>query len=434
MRNHCNVLLVVILFSLTVASLTMVVEPVGAETGKTIVVPDDFSSISAAVSYASQGDTVLVKAGVYNDNLVIEKPISLVGEDKASTVIDGGGVGTVVWVNAENVALNGLTIRNSGDNFTDSGIYLNNSKTVTISGNTITENNIGVYISESPKSVLRDNTLENNSFNFGVYSSNLDGYIQDIDASNTVDGKSMIYWVNQTGKQTPTDAGYIALVNCTDITVSGAVLEKNWQNALFAYTTNSTITDVTSTLGEDSLWMLECNNCNLQNSNISRNIWGGVALVNCSECLVWGNTLEGNGGYGLFLSDSSNNQFHHNNFIDNPYQAWLYGENSNSWDNGYPNGGNYWNNYTGIDQNSGPNQNETGSDGIGDTPVVIAENNIDNYPLMEPWTQQPNEPVQVPIEFSVMAFIAVVSVLVIFIVYFVKKLFNRKQANNQREN
>ncbi len=431
MRKQFKVSFIAIIFTLTVASLTVLtITPAVAEESKTIVVPQDFPSINAAIGNASQGDTITVKNGVYHENVVIDKPLTLVGE--SGTVIDGDGKGTVVWINADNVALTGFTVQNSGDNLTDSGIFVNSSKGVKLSGVTVTGNNIGVYLADSPKSLLRDNSLVGNSFNFGVYSSDLNGYIQDIDESNTVEGKPIVYWVNQAGKQVPVGAGYIAVVNCTDVMVSGGFLEKNWQNLLFAYTQNSTIIGVTSTLGEDSFWLLESSNCTLQYNNVSGNIWGGIAFVNTSGCIVQGNTMESNGGYGLFMSDSSNNQFYHNNFVDNPHQAWLYGDNSNIWDNGYPSGGNYWNNYTGVDQKSGLNQNETGSDGIGDTPVVIAQNNIDNYPLMQPWSQQPTEPM-VPIEFSVMALIAVTSVIVIFIIYFVKKWTNKKQADNKRE-
>ena len=421
-------LLLLLCFSTTISLVA--VKPAKAE-GKTITVPQDFGTINSAIGNASSGDTVFVKAGVYNENLIIDKALAVIAES-ASTIIDGGGRGTVVWINANNTVVSGFTIRNSGSNFTDSGIYVDSCQGVNLSGNMVTENNIGTYLNESPKSQFKDNSLAVNKFNFGVYSSTLEGYVQDIDESNTVEGKPIVYWVGQVGKQVPAEAGYIAAVNCSDVTISGGVLEKNWQNLLFAYTENSTITNVRSTLGMDSIWLLESTNCTLQNNNVTGNVWGGVALVNTSDCTVQGNTFKGNGGYGLFLSDSSNNKFYHNNFINNPRQAWLYGDNSNSWDNGYPSGGNYWSNYTGADDKSGLNQNVTGSDGIRDTPIVIAQNNIDNYPLIQPWTQEPASP-SPGLEFSVMAFIAVTLVFVIFIGYFVKKLFRRKQADDQVE-
>jgi hypothetical protein len=49
---------------------------------------------------------------------------------------------------------------------------------------------------------------------------------------------------------------------------------------------------------------------------------------------------------------------------------------ANLWDDGYPSGGNYWSDYTGIDANG---------DGIGDSTYFIDSNNTDNYPLMNPW-------------------------------------------------
>ncbi len=58
----------------------------------------------------------------------------------------------------------------------------------------------------------------------------------------------------------------------------------------------------------------------------------------------------------------------------------------NVWDDGYPSGGNYWSNYTGFDLYSGPYQNLTGSDGIGDTNHTIDANNQDGYPLIKPYS------------------------------------------------
>ena len=81
---------------------------------------------------------------------------------------------------------------------------------------------------------------------------------------------------------------------------------------------------------------------------------------------------------------SPNNSIYHNNFINNGNQADAAEYSVNIWDNGYPLGGNYWSDYTGIDEKSGPDQDQIGSDGIGDTPYIIDADNRDRYPLMGP--------------------------------------------------
>jgi parallel beta-helix repeat protein len=92
---------------------------------------------------------------------------------------------------------------------------------------------------------------------------------------------------------------------------------------------------------------------------------------------IWKNTN------GIYLESSGNNMIYHNNLLENDLQAYD-DNNSNSWDNSYPSGGNYWSDYIGSDLFSGPNQDIPGSDGIGDTPYIIDSNSRDNYPLMNP--------------------------------------------------
>jgi hypothetical protein len=80
---------------------------------------------------------------------------------------------------------------------------------------------------------------------------------------------------------------------------------------------------------------------------------------------------------------------YHNYFISNMRQVYDSSMDDfsvtpsvNFWDFSYPLGGNYWSDYAGLDVKSGSNQDQPGSDGIGDTPYIIYENNKDNYPLM----------------------------------------------------
>ncbi|UCC33748.1 MAG: hypothetical protein JSW53_01730, partial [Candidatus Bathyarchaeota archaeon] len=72
---------------------------------------------------------------------------------------------------------------------------------------------------------------------------------------------------------------------------------------------------------------------------------------------------------GVRISHLGNNVIYHNNFIGGAEQAWSYNS-VNAWDNGEE--GNYWSEYAGQDLNS---------DGIGDSPHVIAGDQ-DNYPLL----------------------------------------------------
>ncbi|MEM2780950.1 MAG: NosD domain-containing protein [Candidatus Bathyarchaeia archaeon] len=95
---------------------------------------------------------------------------------------------------------------------------------------------------------------------------------------------------------------------------------------------------------------------------------------------IIGNNITNN-NHGVWLYNSSNNAIYHNNFINNTHQVSSY-YSLNVWDDDYPCGGNYWSDYIGVDLYSGPYQNETGSDGIGDTPYIIDADNMDRYPLM----------------------------------------------------
>lgn len=117
---------------------------------------------------------------------------------------------------------------------------------------------------------------------------------------------------------------------------------------------------------------------------ISMNEWNGIEIAWSERNIFQANTISYNRAYGLEIVDRTParyNIFSHNNFINNTKKVSI-SNLPNVWDHGYPSGGNYWSDYIAIDEYSGPNQNELGSDGIGDKPYAIDSNNHDRYPLV----------------------------------------------------
>jgi len=116
-RTVSGILLVFLLMA--VFSPALNVKPVKSEP-RTIIVPDDYPTIQEAINAANPGDTIFVRAGTYYENVVVNKSVLLVGENKELTLIDGDGIGNVVSVIASNVIIHNFTIQNSGNAYEES--------------------------------------------------------------------------------------------------------------------------------------------------------------------------------------------------------------------------------------------------------------------------------------------------------------------------
>ncbi len=155
------------------------------------------------------------------------------------------------------------------------------------------------------------------------------------------------------------------------------------KHGVYVYWSNGTIitdnTMVNDTNGVFSYWSV----VNITRNTFENNICG-INRTGDRGSIYTLNAFRNN-TYGLY-SDwaQATNKIYHNNFIDNTENARVYPGITNTWDDGYPSGGNYWSNHTRIDNYSGEFQSIAGGDGICDTMHTIDTSNLDRYPLAAP--------------------------------------------------
>jgi parallel beta-helix repeat protein len=162
---------------------------------------------------------------------------------------------------------------------------------------------------------------------------------------------------------------------------SNAFIGISLTNAPFNNFYNTTIAN-----NDYGLWAEQSDHLTIRNNYFLTNTRSGIRFGDTHQSIITNNLFEGN-YEGIRIADfqANGNHIYHNNFISN--SAVDYG--TNSWDDGYPNGGNYWSDYTGVDYYHGPNQDLPGSDGKGDIPYIIpGDSNSDHYPFMQEdgWT------------------------------------------------
>jgi parallel beta-helix repeat protein len=256
----------------------------------------------------------------------------------------------------------------------------------TIMDNTVANCEYGIYLYNTRNTSLFSNTLiEDGVFLLGSWTEHWNS--QEIPTNNTVNGRPVHYWKDMTGGTVPANAGEIILGNCSGVTVKDQSMNNGSVALEMGFTSNTTVTNVSGLNATYGIYMDYTTNNTLFNCSMFGNAYG-LYLWNSDNNTVVNSTMALNGAYGAYVaSHCQDNVFYGNHFADNSNQTYDYTGN-NVWNATYPIGGNYWSDYSGPDLYSGPGQNESGSDGVGDTPYT----NIgwsgaqDNYPMYHPVT------------------------------------------------
>lgn len=165
------------------AKLSNYVQPSGQDCD--INVPSEFSTIQAGVNAATTSDTVCVDAGTYNEDVLVNKSITLAGDGATNTSTingqDPNGQGTVS-ITADNVTLEGFLINGVSTDLTQVAVAINGSDNGPVSGAIVQYNRVvagsgGIALRtvRVQNSIVQNNFLEGNNSPYVSSLGGLDG-------------------------------------------------------------------------------------------------------------------------------------------------------------------------------------------------------------------------------------------------------------------
>jgi parallel beta-helix repeat protein len=339
---------------------------------------DHFDNIQDGIDAVEVDGTVYVYNGTYYENVIADKSIDLLGENRDSVIIDGGDSGPVVHVTDDWTNISGFTIQDS----ISECVYVS-STNVMISNNKIQDNDLGLYALNPSHNNISGNMFTNNRWATQFY-----GYGHHNVISNNVfiqNTEGAIYlWQGENytiSNNVVNDTyGYgIILLDSDYNVINNNFLYNNIKGIGLDSSSRNTIleNDVLENT-DDGINLLSGTSYNVITRNrIFNNADDGIQLYNsCNNNLIHENLIYDNDERGIQIQVSSNNnKIFHNNIFDNPQNT--HDECSNVWYNASLQEGNYYDDYAGEDDDN---------DGIGDQSYEIpGGSNQDLYPLMTPY-------------------------------------------------
>ena len=351
---------------------------------------DENSSIGDTVKRAAHGDTIIVKGGIHYERFVVDKSVTLRGEDGA--VIDGGGTASVVTVMAPAVVVRGFTIRNTGDRLSegDAGIMIKKARGVIVKKNRFEDVLFGVQVRNAPDTIVRNNTFHGKDLDVGRrgdlirvwYSS---GAV--VEDNRVFDGRDVVIWYSKNitvRRNEVRDGRYgIHFMYCDDATIEDNRLIGNSVGVYLMYSyrlrlqKNWVITNRGASgygIGQKDMYD------GLITDNFVADNRAGMFMDNSTN--TFRNNLIAFNDFGMLaLPSARKNTFAENSFVDNGEQVAIEGQRrlgTNQWM------GNYWSDYSGYDANG---------DGVGDMPyrsVHLFERLTERHRALRIFTYSPS--------------------------------------------
>ncbi len=334
---------------------------------------DTYRPLQSLIDNAEEGATLLLEPGTYTGPVLINKPLTLDGQGKAT--IDAGSKGSVIVVKTDGAVVRNLHLTNSGEshNDIDSGVQVRGRFNV-ISDNTIDNCLFGIDLQQSENNIVRRNRISSKPFELGTRGDAIrlwysfenkvtDNIISDsrdtvvwYSANNTIarntsyDSRYSLHFMYSRYNLVEDNRYYNNTVGVFLMYSDGVVLRNNY----IAHASGATGVGIgfkeTSDVTVEGNKILYC----------ASGLYIDISPFQPDTVNTFSNNLIAYNGIGIrFLNDWKGNEFRSNRFIDNLTQVVVSSgktANRNIWE------GNHWSDYEGFDEDQ---------DGVGDTPYEL---------------------------------------------------------------
>jgi parallel beta-helix repeat protein len=279
----------------------------GSSYAEIIVVDDDgpanFTLIQDAINAAGAGDTIRVMSGTYTENIDVNKPLHLMGENPNNTIVDGGGVGNVITITANNAIVRNFTITNSATSYY--AILCQSHRNNIIRNKITNEYGYGIKLDGSNRSNIIANDVNSNGWE-GISVSGSSGTLisKNMIASNADYGAFGIVIYNSDNTM---------VLNNTLVSNEGGgihIKENSHHNTIRGnYISESTGSGIV--IGADICSNEPTYNIIIRN-DVNSNSYNGIELIETTDNTITENRIIGNGLNGITIADASFNTIENN--------------------------------------------------------------------------------------------------------------------------
>jgi len=249
------------------------------------------SIIQDAIDNANDGDTIYISSGIYYENIIVDKPLTIIGEGADTTIVDGMGLNEHIFnIISDNVEITGFTIMNCSIGF--SGIRVNNNS-CNIHNNVFSDCGGGVELWNVENVDIHNNTIEDNTWGIYVHSSE-DCSINDNAISNNVYGMELGY---------------------STIEIKNNIIENNSLYGILQLWSNNVVFEYNTFTNHSNIALqLYSSKDNIITGNFFKDNYKCITLDDsCNNTLI-NNNVSGN-RYGIYFWFKSNNNQVEDNII-----------------------------------------------------------------------------------------------------------------------